>query len=96
MAKKDKLYEKVYERVRTLASESLKESGDRPDGGVVVASAQAEALARTVRGFTLRTVKREYHAQFLHGLLNQIMKDVLDGLDYLDGKIIVVERKKKK
>jgi hypothetical protein len=96
MAKKDKLYEKVYERVRTLATESLKESQDRPDGGAVIAAAQAEALARTVRGFTLRTIKREFHAQFLHGLLNQIMRDVLDGLDYLDGHIVVAERKKKK
>lgn len=96
MAKKDKLYEKVYEQVRTLANESLKESEKRPDGGVVVASAQAEALARTVRGFTLRTIKREFHAQFLHGLLNQIMRDVLEGLDYLNGHIVIVERKKKK
>ena len=96
MAKKDKRYEKVYERVRTIAAQSLEELKDRPDGGVVVASAQAEALARTVRGFTLTTLKKEFHAQFLHGLFNQIMRDVLEGLDYLNGHIVVVERKKKK
>lgn len=96
MAKKDKLYEKVYERARSIAAESLEESKGRPDGGAVIAAAQAEALARTVRGFVLRGIKKEYHAQFLHGLLNQIMRDVLEGLDYLNGHVVVVERTKKK
>lgn len=96
MAKKDRRYEKVYKRVRDIAAKSLEELQDRPDGGVVVASAQAEALARTVRGFTLRTIKKEFHAQFLHGLFSQMMKDVLAGMDHLDGKVLVVERRRKR
>lgn len=93
--KKDIRYEKVYKRVRAVASESIREFERAKDAGVVIAGAQAEALIRTLKGFTLRTIKKPYQAEYLHFLFSGMMKEVLDGLDHLDGRIVVVERKKK-
>jgi len=96
MAKRDKHYDQVYRRMRAVTSELLKGVHNEPDGGVVVAGAQAEAFVRTLKGYTLRSIKPEFHAQYLHGLFSKILVDVLDGMGHLDGRIIVVERRKKK
>jgi len=95
MAKRDKQYEWVYRRMRDVASESLREVHNKPDGGVVVAGAQAEAFVRTLKGYTLRSIKPEFHAVYLHKLLSQMMKDILDGMSHLDGRIAIVEKRKK-
>jgi hypothetical protein len=94
--KKDKRYEKIYERVRAITSQSIKELERSRDGGVIVAGAQAEALVRTLKGFTLRTIKKEYHAEYLHHLLSGMLKEVLDGLGHLDGRIVIMEKRQKK
>ena len=96
MAKRDKRYDWVYSRVRDIANETLREFKNDPDGGVVVAGAQAEAFVRTLKGYTLRHVKTEYHARYLHNLFTQMLKDVLDGMDHLSGRMVIVERPKKK
>lgn len=96
MAKRDKHYDQVYRKMRAVTSELLKGVHNEPDGGVVVAGAQAEAFVRTLKGYTLRSIKPEYHAQYLHKLFSSIMKDVLDGMPHLRGQIIVVECKPKK
>jgi hypothetical protein len=96
MAKRDKHYDQVYRRMRAVTSELLKGVHNEPDGGVVVAGAQAEALVRTLKGYTLRSIKPEFHAQYLHKLFSSVLTDVLDGMDHLTGKIIVIERPRSK
>lgn len=96
MAKRDKRYDWVYQRCRDIASETLREFKNDPDGGIVVAGAQAEALVRTLKGFTIRHIRPEYHARYLHSLFGQMMKDVLDGLPNLRGGLFIREIDKKK
>jgi len=96
MAKRDRQYDKVYRTIRAVTSELLKGVHENPDGGVVVAGAQAEAFVRTLKGYTLRSIKPEYHAEYLHKLFSQMLKDVLDGMPHLGGRIMVMENRKKK
>lgn len=94
--KRDKQYDQVYRKMRAVTSELLKGVHENPDGGVVVAGAQAEAFVRTLKGYTLRSIRPEYHAEYLHKLFSQMLKDVLDGMNHLGGRIMVVEKRRKK
>lgn len=94
MAKRDTKYDQVYQTLRKVASESIREFKGNPDGGIVVAGAQAEAFVRTLKGYTLRLIKKKYHAQYLHRLFTQMLCDVLEDLPHLSGRIAVAERPK--
>ena len=96
MAKRDKRYDQVYETLRTVTATALREFKGNPDGGVVVAGAQAEAFVRTLKGNTLRLIKKEFHGKYLHKLFTTMLADVLDGMPHLEGRIIIVERQKTK
>jgi hypothetical protein len=96
MSKREKQYDQVYRKMRAVTSELMKTIHENPDGGVVVAGAQAEAFVRTLKGYTLRSIRPEFHAIYLHKLFAAMLKDTLDGMKHLDGQIIVVERRRKK
>ena len=94
-SKIDQRYEAVYRRMREAASEAARTFQEDPDAGVLVANAQAEALTRTIRGFTLRKMPKVRHAHYIHWLFSRMLIDCIEGLD-LDGRILVVAGKKKK
>lgn len=96
MAKRDRRYSQVYETLRTVTATALREFKDSPDCGILVAGAQAEAFVRTLKGYTLRMLKKYVHAQYLHSLFSQMLKDVLEDMPHLDGRIVIVERPKLK
>ena len=96
MAKRDKRYEAIYKTIRTVAASALREFDGNPDGGVVVAGAQAEAFVRTLKGYTLRLINKGFHGKYLHSLFTTMLADVLDGIPHLEGRIVIVERQKAK
>jgi hypothetical protein len=96
MPKRDSRYERVYETLRTVASTAIREFKGNPDGGVVVAGAQAEAFVRTLKGYTLPRIKKSFHARYVHRLFSTMLEDALSGMSHLSGKIMVVETPKRK
>lgn len=97
MAKKkaDEFYEIVYERLRGAASLSLAES-KVPEAPLLVADAQAEALVRTLRGFTLRSLPKKEHAQYLHWFMTRFLKELTEKLPHIRAHMIVREMPRKR
>jgi hypothetical protein len=91
-----KKYEEVYKALRVIAKDAITGLHKEPHGGIVVAGAQAEALARTLKDYTLKGLRKRLHAEYLHRLFSTLLSEVLKGRPHLSGKIVVVERRNRK
>ena len=97
MSKKtDTLYEDVYKRLRGVTSKSIKDSDGDPEAPFTIACAQTEALVRTLRGFTLRAVPKEKHAEYLNWFMGEFLKDVTERMPHIRANVIVREVKPKR
>lgn len=98
MAKKTtkRHYEMVYKDLREVAHEAMRAFGDREDAPFMVACAQAEALVRTLRAYTLRAVRKNAHAGYLHYFFTELLQETLHEMPHLRGMLLVKEQKPKK
>lgn len=88
-------YEEVYDDFRTVVETAVDRFGNHSDIAIVVGSAQAEALVRTIRSFTLRRMTKREKAEWLHWLFNQMLGDILKGEKGIVAKLLVRETRKK-
>jgi len=88
-------YEEVYDDFRTVVETAVDRFGNHSDIALVVGNAQAEALVRTLRGFTMRRMTKREKAEWLHWLFNQMLGDILKGEKGIVAKLLVRETRKK-
>jgi hypothetical protein len=88
-------YEEVYSEFRTVVESAVDRFGNHSDIALVVGNAQAEALVRTIRGFTLSHIPKRQRAEYLHWLFNQMLGDILGGEKGIVAKMVVREVAKK-
>jgi hypothetical protein len=90
-----KQYDRLRDILRDVTVVAIGDFRGSPEGGAVVAGAQAEALALTLKGFALRGIKKEFHAKYLHRLFSAMLADVLSETPHLTGRLVIVEKRKK-
>lgn len=88
-------YEEVYDDFRTVVETAVDRFGNHSDIALVVGNAQAEALVRTIKGFTLRRMTKRQKAEYCHWIFNQMIGDILKGEKGILAKILVRETKRK-
>ena len=87
-------YEEVYGDFRTVVETAVDRYGSHSDIALVVGNAQAEALVRTIKSFTLRRMTKRQKAEYLHWLFNQMLGDILSGEKGIVARMLVREVKK--
>jgi len=88
-------YEEVYDDFRTVVETAVDRYGAGVETATIVGNAQAEALVRTLRGFTMRKMTKKQKAEYVSWLFGQMLVDILDGQKGLVAKILVREVKAK-
>lgn len=88
-------YEEAYEGFRTVVEEKLERFGNYDDIGLIVGQAQAEALVRTLKSLSLKSLSKKDRAAYLHWLFSQMLGDVLKGEKGIVARMIVKETKTK-
>lgn len=89
-------YEEVYDDFRTVVETAVDRYGAGVETAIIVGNAQAEALVRTIKGFTLRGMTKRQKTEYISWLMSQILSDILDGEKGIIGRMLVREVRVKK